>query len=126
MVTVMATAPLEDEVIQVGQLVVRPGEFLAVANGHALSLSVRELGVLVALARRGGRIVPREELYREVWGGSMRAQDRSVDVYVHKLRAKLEGAVPSRRFIHTHVGFGYRFSPEPVASHAFHNQDTAR
>jgi DNA-binding response OmpR family regulator len=41
---------------------------------------------------------------------------------VHKLRAKLEAALPEWRFIHTHVGFGYRFSSEP--SHAFHTPAT--
>jgi DNA-binding response OmpR family regulator len=43
----------------------------------------------------------------------MRAADRSVDVYVHKLRSKLAHALPEWRFIHTHFGFGYRFEPEP-------------
>jgi DNA-binding response OmpR family regulator len=57
-----------------------------------------------------------------VWGQPLRAGDRSIDVYVHKLRAKLEAAAPHARFIHTHVGFGYRFSAE--LSHAFHNQAT--
>jgi DNA-binding response OmpR family regulator len=54
----------------------------------------------------------------------MRPGDRSVDVYVHKLRIKLEEALPDWRFVHTHVGFGYRFSSEP--SHAFHTRATAR
>jgi DNA-binding winged helix-turn-helix (wHTH) protein len=48
-----------------------------------------------------------------VWGGELRAGDRSVDVYVSKLRGKLERVMPDRRFIHTHQGFGYRFQPEP-------------
>jgi DNA-binding response OmpR family regulator len=48
----------------------------------------------------------------------LRSGDRSIDVYVHKVRVKLEDALPQRRFIHTHVGFGYRFAAEP--SHAFH------
>jgi DNA-binding response OmpR family regulator len=48
----------------------------------------------------------------------LRPGDRSIDVYVHKVRAKLETALPHRRCIHTHVGFGYRFSSEP--SRAFH------
>jgi hypothetical protein len=48
-----------------------------------------------------------------VWGGDLRPGDRSVDVYVSKLRGKLELALPDRRFIHTHQGFGYRFQPEP-------------
>jgi DNA-binding response OmpR family regulator len=43
----------------------------------------------------------------------MRAGDRSVDVYVRKLRVKLEHALPHWRFIHTHFGFGYRLAPEP-------------
>jgi DNA-binding response OmpR family regulator len=67
---------------------------------------------------------PREEPYRAVWGGPMRSADRSVDVYVHKLRAKLATALPEWRFIHTHFGFGYRFSPEP--SQRFHNIATTR
>ena len=61
---------------------------------------------------------------RSAWGRDLRPGDRAIDVYVHKLRAKLETALPGRRFIHTHVGLGYRFSPEP--SHAFHKSTTAR
>ena len=68
--------------------------------------------------------MPREELYQTVWGAPMRVADRSVDVYVHKLRAKLANALPEWQFIHTHFGFGYRFSPEP--SQRFHNSATSR
>jgi len=107
------------DVIRAGELEIRPSEFLAIAGNRTLTLSVRELGLLSALARRQGRIVPREELYATVWGAPMRAADRSVDVYVHKLRAKLAEALPEWRFIHTHFGFGYRFAPEP--SQRFHN-----
>ncbi len=74
---------------------------------------MREFELLVAMARRAGAIVTREELYSAVWGGELRAGDRSVDVYVSKLRGKLEAAMPDRRFIHTHPGFGYRFQPQP-------------
>ena len=74
---------------------------------------MRELELLTALVERRNRIVTREELYREVWGEPYRKSDRSVDVYVGKLRQKLELAVPDRRFIHTHFGFGYRFAAEP-------------
>jgi DNA-binding winged helix-turn-helix (wHTH) protein len=74
---------------------------------------VREFELLAAMARRAGAIVTRSELYAEVWGGELRLGDRSVDVYVSKLRGKLETAMPDRRFIHTHPGFGYRFQPQP-------------
>jgi DNA-binding response OmpR family regulator len=101
-----------DEVIRAGALEIRPRQGLVLADGQALTLSVREFGLLVALARRDGDIVRREDLYAAVWGARLRTGDRSVDVYIHKLRAKLEAAQPGWRFIHTHVGFGYRFAPE--------------
>src|ERR687890_1740910 len=109
----MEAAQRHDDVIQIGELEIHPGQGLALAGGVALSLSVREFGLLVALARSGGGIVRREDLYQRVWGGALRDGDRSIDVYIHKLRVKLEHAVPTTRFIHTHVGFGYRFAPEP-------------
>jgi len=99
--------------LHAGELEIRLGEGLVLATGRALTLSVREFELLVALARRAGAIVTREELYGAVWGGGLRHGDRSVDVYVSKLRGKLEQAMPDRRFIHTHPGFGYRFQPQP-------------
>jgi DNA-binding response OmpR family regulator len=95
-----------------GELEIRLGEGLVLATGRALTLSVREFELLAAMARRAGAVVTRDELYRAVWGGELREGDRSVDVYVSKLRGKLEAAMPDRRFIHTHPGFGYRFQPE--------------
>ena len=112
------------EVIRAGELEIRPSEYMALAGGRALTLSVRELDLLAALGRREGRIVARAELYETVWGGPMRDDDRSVDVYVHKLRSKLATALPEWRFIHTHFGFGYRFQPE--LSQRFHKAATSR
>ena len=109
----MATLPDSAEVVYAGELEIRPREGLVLATGRALTLSVREFELLAAMARRVGAIITREELYDTVWGGDLRPGDRSVDVYVSKLRGKLEAALPDRRFIHTHQGFGYRFQPEP-------------
>jgi DNA-binding response OmpR family regulator len=105
-------AAVNQDVVRAGDLEIRPAEFMALASGKRLHLTVRELELLTALAERCDRIVSREELFRVVWGEPYRKSDRSVDVYVGKLRQKLEEAVPGRRFIHTHFGFGYRFSPE--------------
>jgi DNA-binding response OmpR family regulator len=121
MLPVMEAAQQQDATIRMGALEIHPTQGLVLAGGTALSLSVREFGLLLALAGSGGRIVRREELYRRVWGGALREGDRSIDVYVHKLRVKLEQALPDQRFIHTHVGFGYRFAPE--APRAFHIRD---
>jgi DNA-binding winged helix-turn-helix (wHTH) protein len=97
-----------------GELEIRLDEGLVLANGHALTLSVREFELLAAMAQRAGAVVTRGELYNAVWGGELRDGDRSVDVYVSKLRGKLEAAMPDRHFIHTHPGFGYRFQPQPA------------
>jgi DNA-binding response OmpR family regulator len=101
------------EVLMIGPLEVLPGEHLARAGGRSLTLSLRELELLTELARREDRIVSREDLFRLIWGREMRAGDRSVDVYVRKLRVKLRRALPGWRFIHTHFGFGYRIAAEP-------------
>lgn len=111
-------------VLRAGVLEVRPQEGLAVAGGVALRLSVRELGLLARLVHSEGRVVRREDLYADVWGAPLRPGDRTIDVYVRKLRVKLEQALPEWHFIHTHVGFGYRLAPE--RSQGFHTDATAR
>lgn len=112
--------------ISVGELEIRPDEYRALCAGRPLDLAPRELALLTELARRRGRIVSREELFASVWGRPYRRDDRSVDVYVRKLRAKLERARPETEFIHTHFGFGYRLEPEPSCrlSQLLHNRVT--
>ncbi len=96
--------------MEAGELEIRPEEFMALVHGRPLHLTARELNLLTALVERSERIVTREELYHEVWGEPYRKTDRSVDVYVGKLRQKLDRELPGRNYIHTHFGFGYRFS----------------
>ena len=110
--------------IRLGRLEVRPLEFAAAVDGRALDLTVRELQLLTALARRRDRIVTRQELYTAVWQRPFRRHERSVDVYVKRLRRKLEEALPGSELIHTHYGFGYRLSPS--VSQLFHTAATDR
>lgn len=95
---------------QAGRLEVRPDEHAALVDGRPLSLTVRELQLLAALASHAERIMTRDELYAQVWGRPRRSADRSLDVYVSRLRAKLSSALPGLPLIHTHTGIGYRFS----------------
>jgi DNA-binding response OmpR family regulator len=106
--------PESADVMHAGELEIRLRDGLVLASDRVLILSVREFELLVAMAMRTGAIVTREELYGSVWGGELRPGDRSIDVYVSKLRGKLQAAVPHRGFIHTHPRFGYRFQPEPA------------
>jgi DNA-binding response OmpR family regulator len=94
------------------RLEIRPEEHAALVDGRPLSLTMRELQLLVTLASHPHRIMTREELFAEVWGTEPRRDDRSVDVYVSRLRAKLGDALPDLCLIHTHNGIGYRFSPD--------------
>src|SRR3954465_3019371 len=109
--------------MRAGLLEIRPDEYLALADGRPVQLTVRELDLLCALVDRSGRIVSRAELYAVVWNRPFRKEDRSVDVYVRKLRHKLQLALPEWSFIPPHFGFGYRFAPE--LSHVFHNAATS-
>ncbi len=66
----MAVHQDSDSTLYAGELEIRLGEGLVLATGRALTLSVREFELLVALARRAGAIVTREELYGAVWVAS--------------------------------------------------------
>jgi DNA-binding response OmpR family regulator len=111
--------PAQTSVLHAGELEIRLGEGLVLAKGRALTLSVREFELVSVMAAHIGEIVSREDLYAAVWGGELRPGNRSVDVYVSKLRSKLGAGLPDRSFIHTHPGFGYRFQPQ--ASQNVHN-----
>jgi DNA-binding response OmpR family regulator len=106
-----ASLPMDaPTILRAGEVEIRPSEFVAMVDGTPLDLTVRELQLLTALVERRDRIVSRAELYAVVWGEPYRKSDRSVDVYVGKLRQKLTAALPGHSFIHTHFGFGYRFT----------------
>jgi DNA-binding response OmpR family regulator len=101
-----------------GEVEVRPDQFQAFVSGASLGLTRREFELLQVLADGQGRVIEREDLYQRVWGYAMAHGDRSVDVFVRKLRAKLHKHSPSWSYIHTHFGVGYRFEPEPEAAGA--------
>jgi DNA-binding response OmpR family regulator len=95
-----------------GELQIRADQFQTFVGGQSLDLTRREFELLQLLADSRGTVLQREEIYQRVWGYAMAHGDRSVDVFVRKLRQKLETASPRWRYIHTHFGIGYRFDPE--------------
>src|SRR5204862_6989212 len=94
-----------------GEITVRPDLYQAYANEVSLELTAREFEILHLLSD-SDRVLRREEIYERIWGYAMAHGDRSVDVFVRKLRQKLRTASPSWSYIHTHFGVGYRFAPE--------------
>ena len=99
-----------------GELEIRADQFQAFVAGRSIDLTRREFELIQLLAEAEGQVLQREEIYQRVWGYAMAHGDRSVDVFVRKLRQKLERASPHRRYIHTHFGIGYRFAPETAAA----------
>jgi DNA-binding response OmpR family regulator len=95
-----------------GELEIRADQFQAFVGGRSIDLTRREFELLELLAQAQGKVLQREEIYQAVWGYAMAHGDRSVDVFVRKLRQKLETASPDWSYIHTHFGVGYRFQPE--------------
>jgi DNA-binding response OmpR family regulator len=109
-----AEARSEREPVSAGEVEIRLDQFQAFVNGRSIELTRREFELIRLLGESPGHVLEREEIYQRVWGYAMAHGDRSVDVFVRKLRQKLEKASPDWRYIHTHFGIGYRFAPELV------------
>jgi DNA-binding response OmpR family regulator len=106
--------PVHEGTITAGELSIRPDRFDAYVGDAAASLSRKEYELLHQLAAVEGRVLEREDIYQRVWGYTMARGDRSVDVFVRKLRQKLERVSPEWHYVHTHFGVGYRFAAEPA------------
>ena len=111
-----AEARAAAEPVAVGEIEIRADQFQAFAGGRSVDLTRREFELIQLLAEAEGQVLQREEIYERVWGYAMVHGDRSVDVFVRKLRQKLERGSPTWRYIHTHFGIGYRFSQEPIGA----------
>lgn len=106
--------PRSIEPVTVGEVEIRSDQYQAFVAGRSLRLTRREFEFIELLAGAYNEIFERELIYKRLWGPAMVRNDRSLDVFVHKLRRKLERASPRWRYIHTHWGCGFRFSAEPV------------
>jgi len=108
----------ETQPVLAGEVEIRSDRFQAFVGGCSIDLTRREFELIELLAAAEGRVLEREEIYSRLWGYTMVRGDRSVDVFVRKLRQKLEKASPKWRYIHTHFGIGYRFAAESADARA--------
>ncbi|HET6507528.1 MAG TPA: response regulator transcription factor [Baekduia sp.] len=120
-----ADARAERGPVAAGELEIRSDRFQAFVDGRSVDLTRREFELIELLAGSEGRVLEREEIYQRVWGYAMARGDRSVDVFVRKLRQKLEKASPEWRYIHTHFGVGYRFAAEAVEGSMAESREVA-
>jgi DNA-binding response OmpR family regulator len=103
--------PAVEDGIQVGEVTIRPDRYQAFVGEASLDLTAREFEILHLLSQ-SDRVLRREEIYERVWGYAMAHGDRSVDVFVRKLRQKLRNGSPQWSYIHTHFGVGYRLAAD--------------
>jgi DNA-binding response OmpR family regulator len=96
--------------VTVGDVEIRPDQYQAFVEGESLRLTRREYQLIDLLRSTPGEVIPRELIYERLWGYEMARNDRSVDVFVHKLRRKLDAASPGWDYIHTQFGVGYRLA----------------
>lgn len=108
-------APQSPEMpLRIANLEVRPAELQILVDERRVGFTVREFQLFFLLFKRIDSVVQRPEIYQLMWGGEMPLRNRSVDVLVRKVRAKLEQAAPDWAYVHTHFGIGYRFTPEEL------------
>ena len=98
--------------IQIEELRVDPRNVQAYVDGRSVDLTPTEFRLLHALALEEGRVVTRDELLQKVWGRRQTHRDRTVDVFVRKLRDKIEASEPRHTFIQTRYGVGYKLEAE--------------
>ena len=104
----------DDGSLNVGSLHIDPSSFAVTRDGEALELTALEFRLLHYLAARPNRIFSRDQLLDAVWGTERFVTPRSVDVYIRRLREKIEVNPVKPVFLKTKRGAGYLF--ETVAS----------
>jgi DNA-binding response OmpR family regulator len=110
---VRGAEPVRGDPIEVAELRIDPREVQAFVDGRSAELTPTEFRLLYALALERGRVLTRDELMQKIWGRRQRHRDRTVDVFVRKLRAKIDRRAPVHDFIHTRHGVGYKLDPIP-------------
>jgi DNA-binding response OmpR family regulator len=102
-----ATAVYEDD-----KLKIRFEDMNVACDGAEVRLTRKEFALLATLARRPGRVAPRQQLLDDVWGQQYYGDTRTLDVHIRRLRQKLGACGDS---IETVVGVGYRFVGCPTS-----------
>src|SRR6266571_2779552 len=101
------------EPIEIEELRIDPREVQAFVGGKSAGLTPTEVKLLYTLALDRGRVVTRDELLQKVWGRRETHRDRTVDVFVRRLRQKIDRPSSRHSFIQTRFGVGYKLEPEP-------------
>jgi DNA-binding response OmpR family regulator len=100
------------ESIEIEELRIDPREVQAYVGGESADLTPTEFRLLYVLALDAGRVVTRDELLQRIWGRRETHRDRTVDVFVRKLREKIDKRSSAHTFIQTRYGVGYKLEAQ--------------
>jgi len=109
----------QDQNLAIGEIALNLQQMHAVVNGERVSLTPRELSLLHALMENANRVLSRDQLMRIAWGERFIGTPKAVDVYVQRLRRKVQPHLTAGFYIEALRGFGYKFQiprPQPLAS----------
>src|SRR6266576_88076 len=104
------------EPIEIEELRIDPREVQAYVDGESAKLTPTEFRLLYQLALERGRVVTRDELLQKLWGRRESHRDRTVDVFVRRLREKIDRPASRHTFIQTRYGVGYKLEAVPKAA----------
>ena len=110
---VSAQQPRRGEAIEMEELLLDPGNVQAYVDCESADLTATEFRLLYTLALERGRVLTRDELLQRVWGRRATHRDRTVDVFVRRLRDKIDRRATRHDFLHTRYGVGYKLDPAP-------------
>jgi DNA-binding response OmpR family regulator len=96
------------EPIEIEELTIDPREVQAFVDGESAGLTPTEFRLLYQLALDKGRVSTRDELLQKLWGRRESHRDRTVDVFVRRLREKIDRRASQHTFIQTRYGVGYK------------------
>ena len=105
--------PGRGDAIELEELRIEPREVQAFVDGASAELTPTEFKLLYTLALEPGRVATRDELLQKIWGRPETHRDRTVDVFVGRLREKIDRRAPRHTFIQTRYGVGYKLEPVP-------------
>jgi DNA-binding response OmpR family regulator len=101
------------EPIEIEELRIDPREVQAYVDGASAELTPTEFRLLYQLALDQGRVTTRDELLQKLWGRRESHRDRTVDVFVRRLRDKIDRQASRHTFIQTRYGVGYKLEAVP-------------
>ncbi len=112
------------DTIEVEELRIDPRSVQAYVDGESVELTPTEFRLLYTLALEQGRVLTRDELLQKIWGRRLNGRDRTIDVFVRKLREKIDLHTPRHTFVQTRYGVGYKLEAQPKGGSREHRVST--